>query len=39
MLALAELLVMPLPEWLPPERLRFNWETTTWAKTVRDEAH
>jgi len=38
-LALSELLLMPLPGWLPPERLRFNWETTTWAKTVRDDAH
>lgn len=38
-LALSDLLLMPLPGWLPPQRLRFNWETTTWAKTVRDDAH
>ena len=37
--ALSELLVSPLPGWLPPDRLRFNWETTAWAKTVSDEAH
>jgi hypothetical protein len=36
---LSEQLVMPLPPLLPPERLRFNWETTAWGKTARDQAH
>jgi hypothetical protein len=34
-----KLLVMPLPPCLPPERLRFNWETTAWGRTHSDEAH
>jgi len=35
--ALSDLLLMPLPGWLPDGRARFNWETTAWAKTSRDE--
>jgi hypothetical protein len=30
---------MPLPTWLPPERARFNWQTTAWAHTARRDAH
>lgn len=37
--ALSEHLLMPLPGWLPPERAKFNWETTAWATTGRDHAH
>jgi len=37
--ALSELLLMPLPGWLPPERARYNWETTAWARTARDDEH
>ncbi len=32
-------LMMPLPSWLPPERARFNWQTTAWARTARRDAH
>ncbi len=39
MSALARHLLMPLPTWLPPERLRFNWQTTAWARTARHDAH
>jgi hypothetical protein len=37
--ALSDHLMMPLPGWLPPERVRFNWETTVWAKTGDDTGH
>jgi hypothetical protein len=30
---------MPLPPGLPPPKARYNWETTAWGKTARDEAH
>jgi hypothetical protein len=30
---------MPLPGWLPPEKARYNWETTAWARTARDDEH
>jgi hypothetical protein len=36
---LSRLLLMPLPSMLPPPKARFNWETTAWAKTARDDAH
>jgi len=36
---LARHLLMPLPGWLPPERTRFNWRTTAWARTARQDAH
>ncbi|MFI5371585.1 MAG: potassium channel family protein [Candidatus Eisenbacteria bacterium] len=36
---LSRQLVMPLPPWLPPERARYNWETTAWARTGRMDAH
>jgi hypothetical protein len=36
---LARHLLMPLPPWLPPERARFNWQTTAWARTARHDAH
>jgi hypothetical protein len=36
---LARHLLMPLPSWLPPERARFNWQTTAWARTARHDAH
>jgi hypothetical protein len=35
--SLSELLLMPLPAWLPPAQTRYNWETTRWARTARDE--
>lgn len=38
-LALSRHLLMPLPGWLPPEKARFNWQTTAWARTGREEAH
>jgi hypothetical protein len=37
--ALSELLMMPLPSWLPPAKTRYTWETTAWARTARDDAH
>jgi hypothetical protein len=36
---LSRRLVMPLPPWLPPDRARYNWETTAWARTGRMDAH
>jgi hypothetical protein len=36
---LARHLWMPMPPWLPPERTRFNWQTTAWARTARSDAH
>ena len=36
---LSALLLMPLPSLLPPPKARYNWETTAWAKTARDDAH
>ncbi len=36
---LSRVLLMPLPSCLPPPRARYNWETTQWGKTARDEAH
>jgi hypothetical protein len=36
---LSRVLLMPLPPCLPPPRTRFNWETTAWGKTARDDAH
>lgn len=36
---LSRYLMMPLPTFLPPERLRFNWQTTAWARTGQDAAH
>jgi hypothetical protein len=36
---LSQVLLMPLPPHLPPPRARFNWETTAWGRTARDEAH
>ena len=38
-LALSRHLMMSLPGWLPPERARFNWQTTAWARTGREELH
>ncbi len=32
-------LLMELPGWLPPEKRRFNWETTAWARTGSEELH
>lgn len=37
--ALSRHLMMPLPGWLPPARGRFNWQTTAWARTGREELH
>ena len=36
---LSRLLLMPLPPWLPPEKARYNWETTAWARTGRGDVH
>ena len=36
---LSELLLMPLAPSLPPAKARYNWETSAWAKTARDDAH
>jgi hypothetical protein len=36
---IARLLLIPLPTLLPPPKARYNWETTAWAKTARDDAH
>jgi hypothetical protein len=36
---LERLLLMPLPSLLPPEKARYNWETTAWASTAPDEGH
>ena len=36
---LSHRLAMPIPPWLPPERARYNWETTAWARTGRIDAH
>jgi Ion channel len=36
---LSRQLAMPTPPWLPPERARYNWETTAWARTGRADAH
>lgn len=36
---LSEHLMMSLPGWLAPERTRFNWQTTAWARTGDDEGH
>ena len=37
--ALSRYLRMPLPGWLPPERILFNWEKTVWALTGDDAPH
>ena len=37
--SLSHHLLMPLPGWLPPEKARFNWQTTAWARTGRSDAH
>ena len=36
---LSALLLMRLPTVLPPPKARYNWETTAWAKTARDDVH
>ena len=36
---LSRQLAMPTPPWLPPERARYNWETTAWARTGRVDEH
>jgi hypothetical protein len=36
---LSRLLLMPLAPALPPPKTRYNWETSAWAKTARDDAH
>jgi hypothetical protein len=36
---LSSLLMMPLAPALPSAKTRYNWETSAWAKTARDEAH
>jgi hypothetical protein len=38
-LALSRHLMMPLPSWLPPEKARFNWQTTAWDRTGSGELH
>jgi len=36
--ALSEYLLMPLPGWLPPERARYNWQTTVFSLSLHDGA-
>jgi len=36
---LSKMLLMPLPPCLPPPKARYNWETTAWGRTARDEGH
>jgi hypothetical protein len=36
---LSRLLLMPLAPALPPARTRYNWETSAWARTGKDDAH
>jgi hypothetical protein len=36
---LSELLFTPMPSLLPPPKVRYNWETTAWARTGRADAH
>jgi len=36
---LSRLLLMPLAPWLPPPKARYNWQTTAWARTARDDEH
>lgn len=31
--------MMPLAPILPPDKTRYDWETSAWAKTAPDEAH
>ncbi len=37
--ALSNLLLIPMPTWLPPAKTRYNWETTAWAGTAGHEGH
>lgn len=39
LLALSEYLMMPLPEWLPPEKARYNWKTTASSAPTADSVH
>jgi hypothetical protein len=36
---LAERLLITPPSLLPPPKIRYNWETTAWARTGRHDAH
>ncbi len=36
---LSKALSMPLAPTMPPERIRFNWETSAWARTADDDGH
>jgi len=36
---LSRVLLMPLPPQLPPPKARYNWETTQWGMTAKDDAH
>ena len=33
---LSDYLLMPLPDWLPPEKARYNWRTTATSLSVHD---
>jgi hypothetical protein len=39
LVALSEYLLMPLPDWRPPEKARYNWRTTATSPSVHDGAH
>ena len=36
LVALSAYLLMPLPDWLPPEKARYNWRTTAASPSVHD---
>lgn len=38
-LALSRHLMMPLPTWLPPQKAKFNWQTTAWERTGSRDLH
>jgi hypothetical protein len=33
--AIAEYLVVPVPDWFPVENAKDNWQTSAWEKTAR----
>jgi hypothetical protein len=39
LVALSDYLLMPLPNWLPPEKARYNWRTSASSPSIHDGAH